>query len=342
MSGGGSAPAPPDYYAQTANELQAKVDLAPKVFATEAQYDPQYAALQVQTLRDTLTGTKAGKRQVQTTQNTPGFRNTQTGEFRAGSTAPAFYPTVNDRFGNLEQNPWMPFTQTNNVTNTIDTPAQPGYLDLAGTVSDKADQLQALSQTRQRSSDIADVGNLGPDSLAAMMKADPQQAALLTGLTDQAQTGLDRGTMLDPSQMRLVQQSVRAGQAARGMGFGPSDNYDEALGLSQFGQDIRNQRLSQAASVVGLRQGTYGDAFGRVLGRPVQPNGSSALQAGYGIDQNSGPRLFGSTVNAGNVFDTAFNAQQANYISGQNNAAATNSAAIGGGITLAATGILVA
>lgn len=344
MGGGGGAPAPRDLYTETAGELKAKADLAPKVFATEAQFGPQYDALSLQSLATTLEGTPETTREMEYNETVDGWKNSMTGEF--SETKPDWQQGVAGVHGGAPHgdlfNPWRPYQQTVLRKKTVPVAATKGYLDLAGEVSDRADQMQALSQTRQRSADIADVQNLGPASLQAIMAADPAQAHLINQLTEQSDEELALGTRLSPSQMRLVQQSVRAGQAARGMGFSPADNYGEALGVSQFGTDLQNQRRQQAASTIGIRAGIYGDSFNRVLGRPAANNGAGYMSSAYGIDQQSGPKMFGSTINANDVANSNFNAASAKSISDANNSAAMTSAGIGAGVSLAAAGILAA
>lgn len=50
------APPPRDYYGETADTLQAKVDLAPDQYAAESEYRPKYAQLDLGILRDSLFG----------------------------------------------------------------------------------------------------------------------------------------------------------------------------------------------------------------------------------------------------------------------------------------------
>lgn len=57
-----STPAPRDVYQEGRDTLQAQVDLAPDIYKARAQYDPQYADLNIATLRRSLfgNGTDAG------------------------------------------------------------------------------------------------------------------------------------------------------------------------------------------------------------------------------------------------------------------------------------------
>lgn len=51
------APPPRDYGKETRDTLQAQIDLAPNLYAAEAEYQPRYAALNLQTLEQALRGT---------------------------------------------------------------------------------------------------------------------------------------------------------------------------------------------------------------------------------------------------------------------------------------------
>lgn len=332
MASGGSQPAPPDYYKLTQGELQAKTDLAPNVYATEAQYDPMYGALNVSNLHDVLEGTAASSRQLNNQSNTPGFINNVTGEFVAGDTPPN---AVSGKKGAKPQlGQWVPSTQQSNTPVTVNTPATPGLLDLAGDVSKRADEMAAASATRQRTGNVSDLATLGPDAVKALMSSDPQTAMLMNQLAGQASGDLASGTNLTPAQMRLVQQDVRQGQSARGMGFGPADMYGEALGVSQFGQGLLQQRIGNASQVASQRYAMYGAPANNLLSQNPQPYGNQFLQTGYGISSGIGPHLFGTDMNAENVASTAYNGQVAAANSANNSAAALNGAGISAGAAI--------
>jgi len=128
--------------------------------------------------------------------------------------------------------------------------------------------------------------------------------------------------------LRLAQQSDRARYQGTLSGSGPAGNLNEAIGVSQYAQDLRKQRQQFAAGTVGLRSAVYGDSFNRVLGRPAAATAQTYLGQAGGINQSSGPRMFGSTVNANDV-----------YSSNQNAAAANNAADKAATMTYAGAGI---
>lgn len=344
MNGGGSAPAPLNQYALTQGDIQARVDTAPEVFAAEQAYGPQADALSLQSMRNVLQGIPASDKTVSQTSNVAGFRNSETGEFVAGNTAPDWKPNIGQiqRGGNtgMAVNPWQPYTQANTTSIPVHTDATPGYFDLASEAAQVGNGITAASNTAQRQSNINDVSNLGPSALSAIQSSDPAQANEVNALTASTTDDLNAGYNLTPAQMRLAQQAARTGAAARGLGFGPSDNYGEALGVSAWGQNLRQQRIANATGAIGTRQATYGNPWANVLGMSTQPAGQPYLGASNGISSAAmaGMPNFNTSINGGDVANANFNQANARYISGQNNAAATNGAALsaGAGITSAA------
>lgn len=80
----------------------------------------------------------------------------------------------------------------------------------------------------------------------------PGQTGLLDSLTKSATDQLGAGASLDPDLQKLFEQSSRGAQAARGLGYGPSDAFNESLGMTQFGNDLRTQRENFAGNVAGM------------------------------------------------------------------------------------------
>lgn len=80
----------------------------------------------------------------------------------------------------------------------------------------------------------------------------PSQTALLEKLTNQADQGLDAGASLDPSLKHVTQQSIRGGQAARGLGYSPADVLQESTALTSLGNSLRQERQGFASNVAGM------------------------------------------------------------------------------------------
>lgn len=148
-----------------------------------------------------------------------------------------------------------------------------------------------------------------PDAAALVRNINPGQTGLLDSMTRTAQQGLDAGTDLDPQLARLFQQSTRGAQAARGMGHGPADVFDESMGLTQLGQTLRQQRQDFAGTVAGLdNQFETGPALNLLTQIPT---------ASESISRGSGPTLIPQSQSY-DAFNTAYNARAASNIGNAN------------------------
>jgi hypothetical protein len=142
-------------------------------------------------------------------------------------------------------------------------------------------------------------------------QVDPAQAALLGEMNNQALSELKLGATLDPSLAREVSQSVRGGQAARGLALGPANVYQEAMQIGSAGQALRNQRRAFAGQVAGTNLANI---------TPYLGLGAQFAQAG--------PKLFDIwNPYASDLYNTNFNAANAREI-----AAAANRASVAGAL----------
>jgi hypothetical protein len=310
------APAPRNVGQETRDTLQAQVDLAPAVYASEAQYRPEYAQLDNQIMRDNLLGKGT----------------------------------------------------------------DPGLLNLFETqIAPRASALDATTATKQRTADIADVEALGPRAAAAFKAANPDQAALLaklneqalgTGASDienelnkQAMSDLQLGGNISADENRNVQQYTRGIFQKKGLTNSNPAIFAEALNRSEFSRNRLNERRGFAQSVdqysnerkgadrsflgnvTQLNSSATLDPFMTILGRPSTANQTGQAQfqnAGFSV--NSGPQLF-NPMNpyAQDVYDSNYNGAAAAGIAGANNKAAAFGAQqtqrgqmIGGGIAAGA------
>lgn len=303
-----SAPAQPNYGQVTRDTLQAQVDLAPQQYASEAAYQPLYANLSLGDLNTFLNGTPGGQQSYTTTtpagqtgwydasgkflspgelQQPLGFKDGSQPGYRPGhgltlpqrSAAPVYVPGAAPSPGAT----WYAAGSPMNVTGTRTIPGQAGLTSL----------LQQAN-TAQRTADINDVANLGPQATQAMLQADPYNAQLLASLNSQANAELSAGSGLTPDQARAMAQQSRAAFAARGMSGSAGATADEILRQFNLGQQLLQQRQQFAQSVLGNNQAVIGDPFQQILGRP-----SSALPAAYQGMGQSGPSLFNPQAGLG-------------------------------------------
>lgn len=278
----------------------------PDLYAAESQYRPLYAGLDLREMAATLFG--------QPEQEVMQWVDTPTGRYERKRDG-------NGRYWNLEvvDRSLQPVTQG----------AQPGLLDIYGQA---LPQIQQLGQ-QSRAGEIADVAALGPAATAAFKAANPDQAALLDMLNKQAMNELAMGAELDPSLARQVQQSVRGAQAARGMGYGPADVYQETYASGLKAEQLRRARQQFAQQMVGINAATTVDPFMAILGRPSQ---SSTMTQGFmgqsqGVNAAAGPNMFNPMNDyMSDLFNSNFNADAAARIAGSNNQAAFYGSVIGG------------
>lgn len=220
-------------------------------------------------------------------------------------------------------------------------------------------ELQRAGTNYQRAGDISDVAALGPASTAAFLAANPYLAGslnnlfsrtsntgLLNTLNDQAAAGLAAGGNLTPEEERANTQATRTAFADRGTLMG-----NNAIGAELLNRDAaRRQRLQQAQSLAGgvqtMNQGqndfvgrasqifstTLNDPFQAILGRS---SGAGGGGGGYPQQIGTGAHLFDPTnPYAQDVYNSNFNAENANNIAQANAQNATTSAAIGAGSSI--------
>lgn len=147
--------------------------------------------------------------------------------------------------------------------------------------------------------------SLLPGAAQAIGDANPGQAGLLSRLTQQASEGLDAGANLGPLQP-LALNSLRGGQAARGLGYGPGDALNESMGVAQFGNQLQQQRQGFASGVAGMQN-------------------QFVTQPALGMVTQGGTPTVVPSSQSYDMFNTAYNARAAANIAGANNAAAAQS-----------------
>lgn len=319
-----SAPPPRDLAKEMETTLDTQTKLAPEQYAAEAEWSPKYAALGRRNWEENLFGTSA---------------------------------------------------------------SDSGMLDMAQRAQVRIDKTASESNARMRSNDIADLERLGPSAVEAIRNANPEQKALIMKLNreamglgsddpyakmlkgqamggydplveemrNQAQSELALGSRLDAATSREVQQNIRAAQAARGMGMGGGDMYQEAMGLGSAGEALRQQRRAFAGGVVGMSgqdklarqlasernlQQSFGlmgnvaemnranavDPMLAILGRPSGSYQPALAQGG----QYGGDRFNTMNPYAADLYNTNYNGEAAARIATANNKSALWGSAIGG------------
>jgi hypothetical protein len=356
----------PPYGQQLFKNLQAQIHLAPELLAANAQVQPGYTALDLQNLNQFLLGTPEQSMQQYAWQ-TPVFSNPQArggrsgGSLLSGPGGLPFLPGGGD--GGFPGLPGLPFGGGGGFPGLPGLPFGGGGGDLFGGLfggDDKPkrrlitpgrwvprgttrlgpqrgflsiyneDIMPALQRARSgaRAADIADVQELGPEMREALRVANPEAAALLDELFGQSELDLGLGATLNPSEYRNISQAIAAGQMERGMGYGPGDNFEQALASLDYGRGLQRERRAFAGNTLAQLEEFYGNPFERILARS---DGNAGLGvAGAGLGASKQENLFNPESDyAGSIFNTIYNASLAKSIAAKNNQAAITAAGIG-------------
>ena len=284
---GGSSKAPParDYGKEMTDSLQAQVRLAPELYDAESKYRPLYSALDMQSLDAQLNGTAASTGTRNTTKQVAGFRNSRTGEWVEGSSAPSRAATRQLKGYNHAGQPiydysndaWKASSISREGTETYNIPGQRGLIDVYS--NDIAPAYSRMENTARAASVAGDMDVMSRYGQQAsdLIRRTSGNEGLLKTLNAQAQSELDAGATLDPSLRREVQQSIRAGQAARGFGMGVNDMAAESYMTAMQAEQLRRARQGFGMQMVGMNQATGGDPFMALLGRQSSIPGAQAF-----------------------------------------------------------------
>lgn len=144
---------------------------------------------------------------------------------------------------------------------------QPGFLsEYQNSIMPALTAAQTTANTATRTANLNDAANLTPQYLANERAANPGAAGLLDNLTSNANRDLSYGTELTPAEKTQLNQSVRGGEAARGMGNGPADVFDESMADTGFGQSLYQQRQGEAQGLVPTLQNFWGNPTAAISG----------------------------------------------------------------------------
>ena len=297
----------------------------------EREFRPQYAQLDLDSVRDQLFGTTSGTRTLEYYEQDP--RQVQSGSYGLPAARNPFLRGA-ALMGGVGTTVYDPVKKTR----TISTPGGEGMLSLMARAQPELSRIQQDALSTQRAGDIADVANLAGASRAAYEQLNPEGAALLRRINALRMEEMENPYAMSASQMADSQRNIRSSQGFRGLGYGPNDAFQEAMYLGDRQRGLYNERMQGAGQTIGLNQSFYGDPFQQILGRPggSNPQGLYA-QAKEGVQNVFDP--YSSYF--GNAYGFNANAQNASAIAEANNSAAITGAMFGavgqlGGATIGA------
>lgn len=314
----------------------------------EREFRPQYAQLDLDSVRDQLFGTTAGTRTEEYYEQVPRQVLNEAGVQRPSgggniwrelskATTRAELNNISKKYEN--EGKYSTVYDPVKKTRTISTPGGgEGMLSLMARAQPELSRIQRDALSTQRAGDIADVANLAGASRAAYEQLNPEGAALLRRINALRMEEMENPYAMSEGQRRGSEQNVRGAQSVRGMGMGPTDAFQEAMYLGDRQRGLYNERMQGAGQTIGLNQSFYGDPFQQILGRPggSNPQGLYA-QAKEGVQNVFDP--YSSYF--GNAYGFNANAQNASAIAEANNSAAITGAMFGavgqlGGATIGA------
>jgi len=251
-----------DYYGEMESTLLSQMALQPSLLAFRESTAPLYGQMDYKMARDMLLG-QAGGQQVKNPEYLA--KKAQIDLYRKRSNAdPQELARLQSELGSIDE-----FKTTEKTR---------GMLDLyEKDINPALSRMDAQALRSQREADITAVEQLGSRSAEAMRRADPQQFALVDEMNRQAMEELALGGALSDSQKRTIQQGMRSGQTARGLGTGVGDAVAEALAQAEGAEKMKSSRRQYAGQVAGLNQSVKGDPFMSILGRS---SGVNPMMAG--------------------------------------------------------------
>lgn len=311
--GGGKGPETPpprDYYKETSDALKAQVQMAPQLYAAEAAFRPQYQRLELAGYRNSLLGrvtrddlSEASRAEYDAAvadmagadakiaalqqQRAAIGRGIAVGKGRAIVYDQAGLERIDNEINRLQL-----------LKQARPDPASfsdRGLIDiLEKDVMPSMARAEALTTSRQRAADIADVEMLGQRASQAYLDADPRSKSLIETLNAQAMADLNANGALTPEQQRYALQTQRIGMADRGLALGNQGLAADVLGTYQLVEARKQAARQNAGAVLGLNKQFTADPFQAILGRQGQAfnAGMNQQQFASGFASNIGPRLF--------------------------------------------------
>jgi len=199
-----------------------------------------------------------------------------------------------------------------------------------GQINPALARMQNQALEAQRRGDVEAIEKYGGRTREAMEAADPETAALKRELNRQAMEELQLGGKLTGGQQRQLRQGVRSGQAARGFGFGISDQAMESLAEMNAMEDRRRGRQQFAQGQMAMSKSMSADPYMAILGRPSQV---SPMMSGQMMGQAKGfspGQIFNpESQYAGDIYNQQWQGALSANTANANNSSAITGALIG-------------
>jgi hypothetical protein len=165
----------------------------------------------------------------------------------------------------------------------------PGLFDLLEEQSTRAGALQRSELDLQRASDVGALEEFAPQVVEAYRAADPYSTGLAESQTAMAQDLYQRSQGLNPEQQRLAdQQALQMSQRVGRVGD-ESSVAGQILGREQYLSGLRGQAAGIGQQAFGMNRQLAGDVGMTILGRPSQSIGLGSQVLGQAQQGAAGP-----------------------------------------------------
>lgn len=172
-------------------------------------------------------------------------------------------------------------------------------------------QIQSADQYSQAGLDM--LNKYGPQYASEQLKLqeqlDPRAFQVRQQLGDRVSSDLMLGGQLDPDSERVLQEQVRGAQAARGNILGGSAGGQEAYVKQQLSQGLRQQRMGNAQSFLGLTPVTQQG------GNVINPTAAASAVPSYATPTGVGPNPNAMGIGA-NFASSNYGTQMSGYNAG--------------------------
>lgn len=294
MGGGGTtiqAPAAPNYAQSMRETLQAQIDLAPKLYASEQQYQPLYAQLQAQTqgylgqqaleqakqlypqVAQIEAGYSAANRAAELQQLQGALPQYQ----KAFESLTPGYGQAVAGMGQIAQQATAAAANSPQITNyaaDVQGPTSGQYVGQVGQYV-PGTQLQGVGTPQEAGflrgvrgpSQYSGLGQINQGLVSQYVGAMPGMEGITQQAGQIAQQELAAGRGLTEEEQRQAQQAAREAYAARGTALGNQAITAEVLGRSELANQRMQERMQNAAAAQGMIQSAYAPALQQALAR---------------------------------------------------------------------------
>lgn len=187
-----------------------------------------------------------------------------------------------------------------------------GYKGLLAEASRQSGMLEREMLGLQRADDVSALEEFAPQVVEAYRAADPYSTGLAESQTEMAQDLYQRSQGLNPEQQRIADQQALGMAQRQGRVTDQSAVAGQLLGREQYLSGLRGQAAGMGQQAFGMNRQLAGDLGSTILGRPSSAIGLG--QSGVGQATNLAAGAMGPQLFDPNMGSNLAMQQQANEV----------------------------